>query len=326
MTRSSSRATRPTLAELDRNCQKLGHRHLGNWMARRIARPVALRVSWLIAPWGISANAATLGAWACGIAAAAAFGWGSPVGWIAGAMLLQLWYLLDHVDGQLARLHRTESLDGVAIDYLMHHSLSLLIPCGVGWGMAVATFNPVWLIVGFAWGSATLLAALVNDVRYKAFFQRLKRVDGRMLAVGGGGGRPAPARPVPRHALPFLSWLAHKAIEAHVVMNTLALLSFCAWYRGRVDLLVSKAYTAGMLLSAVLVAGWAVARVVRRDDAEQEFAAWFRTMPGTNLVYRHGWWVVEVVPIAPEEVTMKEYLPAEAIRECQPAASRNASQ
>lgn len=293
MNSDCTRTTRPTLAELERTCQKLGHRRLGNWMARRVARPAALRITWLIAPWGISANAMTLFAWSCGLASAAAFGLGSQHGWILGAVLLQVWYLLDHVDGQLARLHRTESLDGVALDYLMHHTLALAIPCGVGCGLFVATLNAAWLVMGFAWGSATLVTALANDVRYKAFFQRLKRVDGRLSAVGGGGGRPSPPQRAPRQVRPLAGWLARKMTEAHVVMNALALLAVATWWHGRVDLWVVKFYVAVTAASALAVAGRVIWRMVDRDEAEQEFAAWFRAEHDTTMVYRQGWWVVE---------------------------------
>lgn len=284
---------RPTLTELDRTCQKLGHRRLGNWMARYVSRPMALRVTWIVAPWGLSAHAATLAAWGCGLAAAVAFACGSPLGWISGAILLQTWYLLDHVDGQLARLHRTESLDGVALDYLMHHSLALVVPCGVGCGLFVATLNPNWSLAGFIWGIATLTSGLANDVRYKAMFQRLKRVDGRLVAVGGGGGRPAPAPPVPRKLIPLVGWLARKLAEAHVVMNVLSLLAMWAWISGRVDIWAIQIYVLLSTAAAVVVAARVVWNITHRDDAEQEFAAWFRSEPGTTMTLRHGWWIVE---------------------------------
>ena len=57
-------------------------------------------------------------------------GLGLACGWIVAAGLLQLWYLLDHVDGQLARLRGTASLDGVQLDFLMHHTVNLLVPLG----------------------------------------------------------------------------------------------------------------------------------------------------------------------------------------------------
>ncbi|MBX3411970.1 MAG: CDP-alcohol phosphatidyltransferase family protein [Pirellulales bacterium] len=286
---------RPTLSELDRTCQKLEHKRLGNWMARHVARPLALRVTWIVAPWGITAHAATLAAWGCGLAAAIAFACGSPFGWVTGGLLLQAWYLLDHVDGQLARWHRTESLDGVALDYLMHHCLALVVPCGVGAGLFVATLNPLWALAGLAWGTATCLAGLANDVRYKAMFQRLKRVDGRLTTLGGGGGRPAPAPPVPRSLRQFVGWLARKSIEGHVVMNTLTLLALAVWRTGRGDFWGVRLYVALATMAATAVAARVLWSMTHRDDAEREFAAWFRIEPGHSLTYRHGWWMVEPV-------------------------------
>ncbi len=51
---------RVSLDDLERRCQKPEHRRVGNWMARRISRPAALRVTHVVAPWGISANTAPL--------------------------------------------------------------------------------------------------------------------------------------------------------------------------------------------------------------------------------------------------------------------------
>ena len=56
-----------TLREFSRRCQKPDHDRIGNWMARRISRPLALRITWVLAPWGVSANTATLAAWVCAV-------------------------------------------------------------------------------------------------------------------------------------------------------------------------------------------------------------------------------------------------------------------
>ncbi|HEX2518975.1 MAG TPA: CDP-alcohol phosphatidyltransferase family protein, partial [Castellaniella sp.] len=182
--------TRPSLIELEQRCQKPDHRRIGNWMARRVARPLALRITWIILPMGLSAHAATLICWLVGLCAVAAFAGGSPGGWFAGALLLQVWYMLDHVDGQLARYRSTASLDGVELDYLMHHSLNLLVPLGTGSGLAIELCDPVWAGCGLAWGMGLLFIGLLHDARYKAFIQRLKRVQGELLLIGGGGARP----------------------------------------------------------------------------------------------------------------------------------------
>ena len=285
--------TRMPLDELERLCQKPDHRRIGNWMARRVSRPAALRITWCITPWGVSANMATLAAWGCGLAAAAALGWGSVCGWILAAGLLQLWYLLDHVDGQLARLRGTASLDGVQLDFLMHHTVNLLVPLGAGWGLAMRSLEPLWLLAGMIWGVSQLLITLQHDARYKAFYSRLKRVRGVLLVRGGGGGRPEPQPPMPRRPVRWLAWAARKACEAHVVINVLCLLALESWLRGDRYLWAGRYYLALMASLSTAVAGWVIVAANHGQQAEREFAAWHQPPPGCQLLYADGWWTTE---------------------------------
>jgi phosphatidylglycerophosphate synthase len=281
------------LAEMERLCQKPEHRRIGNWMARRVARPAALRITWLIAPYGVTAHATTLLAWAVGIAAAAQFAIGTPTAWLCAAITLQLWYLLDHVDGQLARLRGTASLDGVQLDYLMHHSLNLLVPLGLGYGVARAREHDAWLACGLAAGVSALLVGLLYDTRYKAFVQRLKRVRGELRVQGGGGAQPSAQPSIPRNPVRFASWCAHKTCEPHVVMNLATTTAIAAW------LFHDQAMTTGAILIATLAAANTIAlvtkltRSLQRHTAEIEFAHWFAPNQQSELIFRDGWWVVE---------------------------------
>lgn len=284
---------RPTLDELNRMCQKPVHHRAGNWFARRVSRPLALRVTWLIVPWGIRAHAATLAAWLCGMLAAFAFAWGNVAGWLAGACLLQLWYLLDHVDGQLARFHGTASLDGVQLDYLMHHTLNLLVPLGIGYGLSLRSGQPPWLLAGLAWGLGLLLLTLVHDARYKAFFQRLKLLRGELRVMGGAGGRPTPAAPMPRRPLRAIVWLCRKLCETQVQMCLLTLLACAQWVLGDQQLWSGRICTAILAFVSLTLAVAVLARGMQRSSAEGEFAAWFRPAPDHDLVFEAGWWVVE---------------------------------
>jgi hypothetical protein len=279
---------------LAQRCQKPGFRRIGNWYARHISRPLALRVTWLLLPTGISAHTVTFIAWACAVAAAVAFGFGGTVGWLVGAGLLQLWYLLDHVDGQVARYRDRESLDGVQLDYLMHHTVDLLIPCGLGYGLFATSGSRVWLIAGIAWGLGTLLLGLEHDARSKAFIQRLKRLEGELRVIGGGGGRPSPSPPIPIGWLRRVAWLARKSCEAHVTMNLLAGLALATWPVPDLQI-VRNLYVAMMALLALPLATVQIMRNLRREAAEREFAAWYRVSDDECLVLEHGYW--KVVPI-----------------------------
>jgi len=285
--------SRLSIPDLERRCQKPDHRRVGNWMARRIARPAALRITRVVAPLGVTANAATLAAWGAGLGAAAALGWGTPGGWLLGAAMLQLWYLLDHVDGQLARLRGTASLDGVQLDYLMHHTLNLLVPVGAGWGLFVARAEPLWAAAGLLWGLATLVITLQHDARYKAFVQRLKRLRGRLEVVGGGGARPQAQPPLPRNALRLAARLGRKACEMHVVMNLVTAIAAAQLLIGDQDLLFGAVYLATMAPLSAGVAVWDIVGSQHCQAAEHEFAAWYRVPPGKELSFRDGWWIAQ---------------------------------
>lgn len=286
--------TRPTLRELETRCQKLDHRRLGNWMARRVTRPLALRVTWLLLPTGLTAHRATLAALLAGIAAAATLATGTGVGWLAGALLLQLWYLLDHVDGQLARYRGSASLDGVQIDYLMHHTVNLATPLGIGYGLSRAAANDWPLLAGVAMGAGLLWIGLVHDTRYKAFVQRLKVLRGELLVVGGGGGRPTPAAPPPLAPLPLFAWLARKSCEMHVIMNVLTLGAMLQWLvEPSWRVAAAQCWLVAQAVLAVAVAVFTVARGVIREASEQEFAKWYRVPDGGYLRWEAGWLHVE---------------------------------
>ena len=284
---------RPAFDQLEQLCQKPDHRHVGNWMARHVSRPVALRITWLVAPWGISANMATVAAWTLGVAGAGALAWGTLGGWILGAALLQVWYLLDHVDGQLARLRGTASLDGTQLDYLMHHTINLLVPLGIGVGLATESIEPLWAMAGLAWGVSLLLITLQHDARYKAFNKRLKRVRGQLVVKGGGGGRPIAQPPVPHHPLRLAAWLARKGCEPHVVTNVLAAVAIVQLLCADESLRTAKICVVVFAPIAMAVTAWTILRSLKDNAAEQEFSAWYRPLPGHDLTFENGWWVVE---------------------------------
>lgn len=278
----------PDWSEFRERSRKPVDRQIGNWFARHVSRPMALPVTWVLLPTGISAHAVTLITWATGMAAAGSFACGGSAGWLVGAALLELWYLLDHVDGQIARCRGCETLDGVALDYLMHHAVHVAVPCGIGLGLSSGA-SSAWAGVGMAWGLALLVIGLEHDVRAKAFLQRLKRLDGTLDAIGGGGGRPAPAPAIPRGWLPRLRWLARKSCEMHIVMNVLAAVALATWLCE--GLAPARSSMAALLaLAAVTVAAVQVGRNLRHETAERDFAAWFRPPAGTTLVYQDGMW------------------------------------
>ena len=266
----------PTLDELRARAHKGRHREVGNWLARRVGRPWALYGTWVAVRLGLSAHQVTLLAWLAGMAAAVAVGTGSRWGFVAGVALAHLAFWLDHVDGQVARWTGTASLDGVYLDYLMHHATAPALGFGLGYGLLSRTGQPLWAVAGFAIASGWLFLGLHNDARYKAFFQRLKASPETFQVTGGAGGRPAPPPGWPRHGRGRLTWPAYKACEPHVVllaltgMAPIALIAPDAWLR------IDQTCVLLMALLAPTLALARITRFARRGGIEAEFAVWFQ--------------------------------------------------
>ena len=102
----------------------------------------------------------------------------------SGGRIASALYLLDHVDGQLARLHGVSSLDGTQLDYLMHHTINLLVPLGIGVGLFVRW--PTALVRGRIGVGVSLLLITLSTTPDKAFYRRLKRLHGTLHVHGGG--------------------------------------------------------------------------------------------------------------------------------------------
>ena len=62
---------RPTLAQLRAVVQKQRHREIGNWLARRVARPSAVHGTWAAVRLGATAHQITSAALLVGLAGAA---------------------------------------------------------------------------------------------------------------------------------------------------------------------------------------------------------------------------------------------------------------
>ena len=101
-----------SLKELNVICQKPDYKTKGNWYVRTILRDAALPVTWLLLHTKITADQVTLASLAVALLGMIALALPGTGWFVAGVLLLQLWYYLDHVDGQIARYRKTVSLTG----------------------------------------------------------------------------------------------------------------------------------------------------------------------------------------------------------------------
>lgn len=189
-------------------------------MVRHILRDAALPITWLFLHTNITANQMTLIAILTGLlgifcCALSGGGW-----FLTGMLLLQFWYLLDHVDGQIARYYKSDSMTGRFFDYLMHH----LIHGGFFFGLACYLFIKTESFALFLWGAlsafSVLFFNLIYDIQYKTFFEQI----GIRKTLSLKAPEATNATEIPRgqlHASLFKRGFSfcHKLIEMHVAMN-----------------------------------------------------------------------------------------------------------
>jgi hypothetical protein len=108
-------------------------KYLARWAARR----------------GWTPNQVTTVSLGVGLLAALTFATGERAGLIAGAVLVQLAFTLDCVDGQLARYTRTFSQFGAWLDSVFDRTKEYVVFAGLAIG-ASRSGDPVWLLAGCA--------------------------------------------------------------------------------------------------------------------------------------------------------------------------------
>jgi phosphatidylglycerophosphate synthase len=136
--------------------------------------------TYLVSPWskhvtrfgarrGWTPNAVTVVSLSVGVAAASSFAVGTRASLIAGAALLQLSFVLDCVDGQLARYTRTFSALGAWLDAVFDRMKEYLVYAGLAVGAARGFEDDVWLLAA--------AALTVQTVRHMADFAYVARSE-----------------------------------------------------------------------------------------------------------------------------------------------------
>lgn len=215
-----------SLKELNQICQKPRYHEVGNWMVRHFLRDTALPITWLLLHTPITANQVTAASLVLGVAGMILFSFSSPLSFLTGTLLLQTWYLLDHVDGQIARYRKTACLSGRFFDFMTHHVIHSVVLFSLGAYGARATGETLFLVLGFIGSLAMTLFNLTHDTRHKTFYEALKAGGSFKVVEPPETGKSAENKQEGRSGLRRLLSVLHKGCEIHVLMNLLTLCAF----------------------------------------------------------------------------------------------------
>ena len=155
--------------------QKTGITERGHsWYGEYFVNHFSIYLSYFLWKVGISANAVTIAMGAAGLIGSVCMVFDRLWLTIAGAILWQLWFVLDCVDGEVARLSHRTSLLGVYLDRLTHIFVNPTLSLSFGVHVCLREWSPVNLV-------STIIL-------YSAFTwtKQAKRVPMEGLGIKGG--------------------------------------------------------------------------------------------------------------------------------------------
>ncbi|WP_433531078.1 DUF5941 domain-containing protein [Micromonospora sp. CA-263727] len=135
---------------------------------------------------GLSPTAVTMLSVVFAVAAAALFATGGRPALVAGAVLLYLGFVLDCVDGQLARYTRNFSAWGGWLDTMADRAKEYLVYAGLGWGATAAGLRYGWALAIAAMTLQTVRH--MTDAWYGVLHDEAARRPKDVGAGGAAGG------------------------------------------------------------------------------------------------------------------------------------------
>jgi hypothetical protein len=220
---------RDSISALRKACQesRLRERET-SWYYRHVLRSVSIHITRVVILTPVTANQVTLMSGIAGVLAALLLSYGQYWCSVAGAALILLMELLDHVDGEVARYKGTASIKGKLLwDAWVHHLVRPLLLAGVTLGVYRASQEASVFLWGYAAVLGQAVMPLLDFTRSElSRGQATKKTDALQSATARRDGRVArllrrlyAASHLPMRYIPILTM----GIQVGAVLNLLRL-------------------------------------------------------------------------------------------------------
>lgn len=143
--------------------------------ARLFLSHISVAIVKLLVNTPVTPNQVTFFALITGLLSCIFFAFGTLAMYIWGALALELFYLLDMVDGQLSRYRQTSTLTGAFFDHIATYIVHPWIFVCLGIGLYRHSHSIVIVIAGTAAGLGILMNYLIHDARSNIILGYFKR-------------------------------------------------------------------------------------------------------------------------------------------------------
>jgi hypothetical protein len=264
------------LKRIRETSQKPDYRIKGNILARKWARPTAVYGTWLAVRLGISAHTITTFAAITWVLESFFISTGDRTWFSVGVLFGFAGFWLDHVDGQIARVTKSQTIEGIFFDFWIHSAHALGRAFGLGWGLYQTTGYDLAILFGMATGFGWLMLSYSNDSKYKALFAHLNASQLTYIIKKRDAIRKNEATTTVLNFRTIVRWTLLKAQEPHVVLLLELLICFVMWANPTSGV---YCWLFAMIFWAITAPLLAVARLMRYVHSSlitNDFHEWFK--------------------------------------------------
>ena len=150
-------------------------REVDNWRIKHIARKPSIYITWVLLHTPITATGATFLFLLTGLIASAIFIFGTRYAFLTGSILLQLWYIMDMVDGEIARYKKQTSQTGIYFECIVHYIVHFFVFISIGLGLYRHYTDPSMLLASILAGYSVCMITASSDVFDAVLYQKICR-------------------------------------------------------------------------------------------------------------------------------------------------------
>ncbi len=146
--------------------KKKNYRNVPNY-ARRVTHRLSFYVVYACYRLKLSPNQVTLLSVILGVLSSILFICPAPSSVFLAALMLECYYVMDAVDGQLSRLTHQYSKTGAFFDVFGNFVIPPLVLIGIGVGQYFAYKNLIWIILGILASMGAIWLSVIWEIRGK---------------------------------------------------------------------------------------------------------------------------------------------------------------
>ena len=211
-----------SIEELKKICFKGNYEGLPIY-PRYVTHKISIRIVKLFLHSSITPNQITLLSLVVGIISSIMFAVAIPVYFLIGALLLELYYVIDAVDGQLARYKKLSSMTGGYFDYVSNYIVHPCVFFCIGLGLVRHSGDILPIVFAFSASVSVSLISVFSECKYNVFVSAIKMASSVKVKkiTADGNGKSERKLTIPRYLFSAL----HKICTYPTIMNIIVLVS-----------------------------------------------------------------------------------------------------